>query len=132
MKNTAFELVNQYVTGWKQNDIKQICSCLLENCVVVESHGTTYCGIQDIEDWFRAWLAAKSKIIKWDILYFYYCDQEETAVFEWNFACISNDTEYLLSGISVIKFADEKIASIKEYRLTKPAHTWEKDKLESE
>ena len=122
MEKIAFELINKYVTGWQKNDINQICSCLLENCAVTESHGTTYCGVQNIENWFRFWLATKSKVIKWDILSFHYCDMEKTAFFEWDFACIANNIEYSIPGIIVVKFAHNKIASIKEYRMTKAAH----------
>lgn len=132
MEKIALELVSNYVTGWKQNDIQQIFSYLLEGCVVIESHGTTYHGIKDIENWFQLWLAAKSKIVKWEILSFYYCATQDTAFFEWDFVCILNNVEYCLSGISVVKFAHQKIASIREYRMTKPAYEWSKSKLESE
>jgi len=37
------------------------------------------------------WEEAKSKITKWDILSFYFCNKEQTAFCEWDFECVSND-----------------------------------------
>ncbi|MBY0545528.1 MAG: nuclear transport factor 2 family protein [Gammaproteobacteria bacterium] len=127
-----FNLVQQYINGWKQNDLPMIISCLAENCVVIESHGPTYNGISNIENWFKFWLKAKSKVTKWDILSFYFYEEEQTAFVEWDFACISNNVEYSLPGISIIKFIEQKISFIHEYRMTHQAYVWEKNGLKSE
>lgn len=124
-------LVMQYINGWKENDIKQITSCLSENCIIIESHGPTYHGISDVTLWFKFWLEAKSYIKKWNILSFYECEKENTVFVEWDFACVSNGTEYTFPGISVIKFSERKICFIQEYRMTRSAYQWKKDKLES-
>jgi len=131
LEKNAFELVRQYISGWKQNDLHLITSCLAENCVVIESHGPVYNGIRDIEKWFKLWVEAKSAISKWDILSFTFNEKEQTAFCEWDFVCISNNTQYALSGISVVKFLNHKINFIHEYRMTKPAYKW-KDALKSE
>lgn len=132
MKKIALKLIQQYVAGWKQNNLRKITSCLTENCIVIESHGTTYNGIQDIEHWFALWLRAKSAVTKWDVLSFYCLDHEKTAFFEWDFSCISNGVKYNLPGISVVKFSGEKISFIHEYKMTHPAYTWQRDVLKSE
>lgn len=132
LEKDAFNLIEQYVNGWKQNDLALIISCLTENCVVIESHGPTYHGIADIENWFEFWLKAKSRIIKWEILSFYFCEKEQTAFVEWNFVCISNNIEYTLPGMSVVKFTEQRIAFIHEYRMTHQAYAWAKDELKSE
>lgn len=132
MKKIAFALIKQYVTGWQQNNIQQICECLAENCTVIESHGPIYQGIQDIKQWFHLWQQANSKISKWDILSFYYYKKGNTAFFEWEFACISNNVSYAFAGISKVKFMNKKITFIHEYRMTKPAYIWNKNKLQSE
>lgn len=132
IEKNNFQLIQQYINGWKQNDLAMIISCLTENCTIIESHGPTYHGIADIENWFKFWLAANSQITKWDIVSFYFCEKKHTAFVEWDFSCISNQVEYNLPGISIVKFFAQKIAFIHEYRMTHPAYTWEKDALKSE
>ena len=100
--------------------------------MVIESHGPTYHGIPDIESWFKLWLGAKSTVTRWDILSFSFCETVKTAFCEWDFACVSNEIEYALPGISVLKFADQKISFIHEYRMTQPAYEWEGKELKSE
>ena len=128
----ALWLIQQYMDGWKQNNLEMIVSCLKENCIVIESHGPLYQGINDIEKWFQFWKEAKSKILKWAIISFVFCEKEKTAFCEWDFSCISNNTQYDLPGISVVKFSDEKISFIHEYRMTKAAYQWKGNKLNSD
>jgi hypothetical protein len=132
IEKQAFELVSQYLEGWKQNNLNMIKSCLKEDCIVIESHGPTYHGIRDIENWFKFWLEAKSKVLKWDIISFSFCNEEKIVFCEWDFSCISDDNEYALPGISVVKFSDQKISFIHEYRMTNSAYKWNGDKLETD
>lgn len=132
IEENAFNLIQTYINGWKQNDLPMIISALAESCVVIESHGPTYQGITEIKNWFKFWLEANSKIIHWDIISFYFCEQQATAVVEWDFSCVSNEINYALPGISIIKFTEEKISSIHEYRMTHTPYAWEKDRLKSE
>ena len=131
-ENIAFDLIQKYMDGWKRNDISMICSCLTENCVIIESHGPTYQGTSDLEKWFKLWVEAKSMIRKWDIQSFYFCQKEETAFAEWDFSCISNDADYAFQGISVFKISDQKIKFIHEYRMTQKPYVWEGNALQSD
>lgn len=124
--------LHHYIDGWKSNDLSMILSSLDENCVIIESHGPIYKGIGDVERWFEFWLAASSKINKWDLLSFCFCAKEQTAFAEWDFCCISGEVEYNLPGISVFKFSEQKISFIHEYRMTRPAYHWKGDKLDSD
>ena len=132
LEKDASELVEQYISGWEQNNLQLIISCLSENCVVIESHGPTYHGIRDIENWFKLWLEAKSKIFKWDIISFAFCEKEQTAFCEWDFSCISDNKKYSFLGLSVVKLLDCKIRLIHEYRMTNPPYEWKGDELNSE
>ncbi|MCC2667089.1 MAG: putative cytosolic protein [Gammaproteobacteria bacterium] len=127
----ARELVQQYIEGWKQNNIQLITSCLNQDCIVIESHGPRYHGVSDIERWFAFWLKANSRVVEWNILSFSFCEKDQTAFCEFNFACISNDQKYAFPGVSVVKFSDRKIAFIHEYRMTNPAFNWKGDALTS-
>lgn len=42
-------LIQQYITGWKENNFQLIADCLTKNPVVIESQGPTYHGVKDIE-----------------------------------------------------------------------------------
>ncbi|ATN85955.1 hypothetical protein [Coxiella burnetii] len=103
-EKTAFNLIQQYIEGWKQNDLLLILSTLAEDCVVIESHGPQY-----------------------------FCEKKETAFVEWAFGCVSNGREYALpGGISVVKFSDQKIAFLHEYRMTRAIYRWEGKRLNSD
>lgn len=128
----AAGLIEQYMNGWKQNDLAMMKSCLTDDCVIIESHGPTYHGIAALENWFKLWLQAKSFIERWEMLSIYFCEKEQTAFLEWNFSCFSNNINYAFSGLSMVKFKQEKIYFIHEYRMTHPAYDWRNDELKSE
>ncbi|WP_423062418.1 nuclear transport factor 2 family protein [Candidiatus Paracoxiella cheracis] len=128
----ALSLIKDYISSWKNNDFNLIASSLHNQCTVIESHGPIYHGLNDIKSWFDFWLAADSKILKWDLTSYYFCHHETTAFIEWEFECISNNTTYPLSGISLIKFLDNKIIHIHEYRMTKAAFDWDRKRLVSD
>jgi hypothetical protein len=125
-------LIQLYINGWKQNDITMITAPLAENCIVIESHGPTYYGMQSIKHWFELWQAANSSIVQWDIVSFSFDAKAQIAFCEWDFACISNDVKYALLGISKVKFLEEKISLIHEYRMTNVPYAWRGDRLQSE
>lgn len=131
-KNEALELVQQYISGWKQNNVQLMISPLAEDCVIVESHGPAYRGIEDMKRWFKLWIETQSKVLKWDILSCSYCENEAILFFEWDFSCVANAVEYEILGISKVKFSDQKINFIHEYRMTKPAYSWKGEELISE
>jgi hypothetical protein len=130
-KEKAFELFSTYVEGWKENNISKIISPLLMSCKVIESHGPTYYGINDIKKWFELWMEANSKIITWDIHSFYYCE-DTTAIFEWEFHCISHQQHYAFPGITVVKYEQDKIAFLHEFRMTHSAYDWDTKQLKSD
>jgi ketosteroid isomerase-like protein len=133
MKETdAFRLTQQYINGWKENDLAQIIASLADDCTVIESHGPTYQGIAAVERWFELWLAANSHVKKWDITSFHFCEQQQVAFCEWDFACVSHNEEYALLGISIIKFSDHKINTLHEYRMTHAAYSWKGERLQSD
>lgn len=127
----ALKLFEQYVTGWKENNLELIISCLSNGCTIIESHGPMYQGIQAVQRWFALWLAANSRVLHWNITSFYFCDVQQTAFCEWDFSCVSQNQEYTLPGISVVKFSSDKINFIHEYRMLHPAYTWDGNQLQS-
>jgi hypothetical protein len=127
----AFALIEQYIDGWKENDLKKFADCLSENITIIESHGPIYSGIKSVNHWFDLWLKAQSRIVRWDIRSMHFCEQSQAAFCEWDFACVSSGVEYALPGMSMVKFSGQKISLIHEYRMTKPPYSWGGQRLQS-
>lgn len=67
-----------YVDGWKANDGEMIARALAEDCVIIESHGPTYRGVDDVREWMRSWVEEGYKVDKWDITSFFFTNGGET------------------------------------------------------
>lgn len=114
----ARKLIQMYVDGWKENNIDLICKPLAKNCIIIESHGPTYKGLNDVKEWVKKWISENFKVDKWNITSFYLF--EDISVFEWQFAFFSPKTSSrTIDGISVVKFRNNKISFLREYRTTK-------------
>ncbi|MES2615009.1 MAG: nuclear transport factor 2 family protein [Bdellovibrionota bacterium] len=131
MKKNYLNLIQNYINGWKQNNFEMIKNALADDCVIIESHGPKYNGIKEVACWFEFWINANSKIEKWNILSSYYCIEEETVFFEWDFLCHSNGNKYEILGSSIVKFSDKKISFIHEYRMTESTYKWDGSSLKS-
>ena|SRR3990170_976447 len=118
-------LIEQYVEGWKKNNLEKILDCLSKDCVIIESHGPTYRGKEAVGKWFKYWLKEKGRVLKWEIEEIYFLKNQNIAFFEWLFECIVEDKKHTLPGISVVRFNENKISFIHEYRMSKNAFEWE-------
>ncbi|MCX7123391.1 MAG: nuclear transport factor 2 family protein [Gammaproteobacteria bacterium] len=127
----AFALIEQYIDGWKENNLNKIAGCLTENITIIESHGPTYSGIESVNHWFDLWLKAQSHVVRWDIHSMHFCEHSQAAFCEWDFACVISGVEYALPGVSMVKFSGQKINLIHEYRMTKPPCPWDGQCLQS-
>ena len=123
-RHETHALVNTYVEGWKINNPAQSIDTLAPDCVIVESHGPTYRGLEVATQWIESWLGAGNTVDHWDITSFCFDDAEQTAVFEWEFECTSGGVHYEIDGISIAEFEDGKIAGVREYRMTEPPYEW--------
>ena len=129
MQIKAKQLIQTYVDGWKENNIHKILKPLTDDCIIVESHGPTYHGKEQIRQWFAFWKEEKGKVLHWDIESFYFTQEENTAFFEWDFACNVRGKDYHLPGVSLVKFNKNKICHIHEYRMTHEAYAWKAKEL---
>ena len=100
--------------------------------VVIESHGPSYIGISAAKNWFELWIKANSKVIKWDILSMHFCEKDQIAFCEWDFERISSGQEHSFLGASIVKFSEQKISFLNEYRMTTPSYVWDECNLNSE
>ena len=117
----AKELVKQYTEGWVNGDERLICAPLSETCLVIESHGPTYHGIPEIKRWIQDWTRS-NKVDSWTIKSFAFTN--DTACFEWDFKCTCAGMSDQIYGASFVRFIDQKISSICEYRITVLADSW--------
>ncbi|MFL7790537.1 MAG: nuclear transport factor 2 family protein [Anaerolineae bacterium] len=123
-RQKASKLITAYVKGWKINNPAQIIGTLAPDCVVVESHGPTYRGLEGASRWIEIWLGTGNTVDRWDITSFCFDEIEQTAAFEWKFECTADSVRYEIAGISIAEFAGGKIVALREYRLTEPPYEW--------
>jgi ketosteroid isomerase-like protein len=121
-RQRAYQLVQQYVDGWKTNDLPAILDSLSPTCLIVESHGPTYRGIEHIRRWAGAWFA-QGRVDRWDITSFVFAGG--SAAFEWRFECTVEGVHYAFDGASVARFSGDRIAALREYRMTQEPFEWE-------
>lgn len=123
-RQDAYKLVTTYVEGWKINNPAQIIDTLASDCIIVESHGPTYRGLEITARWIEGWLGAGNTVDRWDITSFCFDEAEQTAVFEWGFECTADGVRYGIDGISIVELADSKIIALREYRMTETPYEW--------
>jgi hypothetical protein len=123
-RQNASQLITAYVEGWKINNPAQIIDTLASDCVIVESHGPTYHGLEITTQWIEGWLGRGDTVDRWDVTSFCFDEAKQTAVFEWEFECTSDDVHYKIDGISIADFEDGKIVGLREYRMTEPPYEW--------
>lgn len=119
----ADRLIRRYVDGWREGDAAKILATVTEDCVVVESHGPTYHGKDQIARWVDTWFGAGGEVLAWEIRSLEALG--EAAFFEWSFGCKWLGEKHEFEGASAVRFRDGKIASIREYATTAPLYDWE-------
>jgi hypothetical protein len=117
-RQEASQLITTYVEGWKVNNPAQIIDTLAADCIVVESHGPTYHGLEIATQWIESWLGTGNTVDRWDITSFCFDEAEQTAMFEWEFECMADGVHYEIDGSSIVEFEDGKIVGLREYRMT--------------
>ena len=63
----ADRLIRQYVEGWRKGDAAMILASVNADCVIVESHGPTYRGKDQIARWVDTWFGAGGEVLLWEI-----------------------------------------------------------------
>ncbi|MBV9256816.1 MAG: nuclear transport factor 2 family protein [Ktedonobacteraceae bacterium] len=124
MDETIARLVVQtYVDGWREGDRAKILSSLDEECVIIESYGPTYHGVEKVGCWIDTWFGGGNTVDGWEITSFYIAG--ETCFFEWVFACTYEGGYGSFEGASIAQLRKGKIVLLREYQTTKPLYEWE-------
>lgn len=118
----ANQLVYTYAEGWITGDREKILGTLDPQCVIIESHGPTYRGIEMVGRWIDSWIAPGNTVNRWDVTSLYVAD--EACFFEWVFeyTYMGNRTEF--EGASLARFRNGKIVFLREYAMTVPRYEW--------
>ena len=111
-------LIRKYVAGWLKGDADAIVATLADDCTIIESHGPTYRGVEEVRRWVSEWNKQGSRVDKWDVVSFHEMPTEG-AVFEWHFECTVEGEKHILDGISTVQFKGGKIDYMREYRSVK-------------
>lgn len=125
-KKQAYQLIKMYVDGWKGHEVDKVLTTLTKECVIIESHGASYYGTEHVAKWMNHWFGEKNIVNRWEVVSFSY--ENQTATFEWDFECTVHNKIHEFFGISLVKFNEEKISHIHEYRMTGDPYPWEEKK----
>lgn len=120
---TAERLVRTYVAGWCEGDRAKILSALAPTCVIVESHGPTYTGVDQIARWIDTWLRPGNRVDRWEVTSLVVA--EAACFFEWDFEATFEGTRGGFAGASIARFDDQGIVLLREYRMTAAPFEWE-------
>ena len=118
----AKALVTAYVEGWKNNDLDRILGTLELDCLIIESHGPTYKSTDHVRAWVTSWFEDGGSIQQWDITSFVF--GEDHAAFEWTFQCSGSWGTATFDGATVVRFGDQRIQYLREYRCTHEPFLW--------
>ena len=119
----ARQLVLDYVGGWKDADAGRVLETLRPDCVVVESHGTTYRGKEQVERWIETWFGEGNMIDQWDVTSF--IAAKHACAFEWVFSCTINGVRHSFEGASLALLEAGAISLLREYRMTQRRYEWD-------
>jgi SnoaL-like protein len=121
--NTAVRLIESYVGGWRDGDRARILGTLEEGCVIVESYGPVYRGVERVGQWIDTWFGEGNTVDGWEVTSFFVGGSR--AAFEWRFECTYHGERAAFEGASVVEFSGGKIARLREYCTTGDLYEWE-------
>lgn len=120
---TKRDTIEKYVQGWVLGNKNMVLGALTDDCTVRESHGPVYKGKNTVSAWFDEW-NKEGKVLGWKLTSF--LENENVAVFEWDFTCEVGDKQHHLLGITIVNFGEGKIQNLRKYRLTTEPFIWQK------
>jgi hypothetical protein len=116
-------LVRAYFDGWLASDRDATLATLDAGCVVIESYGPVYRGIDQVARWIDGWLSTGNRATRWDITAF---DATDDACFvEWDFACVHEGEPGGFEGATIARRVGRKPAYLREDAITAPRYDWQ-------
>ncbi len=121
-RERASRLIHGYMEGWIAGNLPQILDTLDPDCLIIESHGPTYRGVDHVRRWVETWFAPGSRVDHWTLSSFVF--EGDMAAFEWEFTCTVDGIQYQFDGASVAHFRGDRIVALREYRMTAVPYEW--------
>ncbi|ASV33450.1 hypothetical protein GWK90_03435 [Candidatus Hamiltonella defensa] len=129
-KSGAKKLLDDYMEGFKKNNLEQFLSALDEECHIIQPDGISLKGKNKIKEWFELFWK-ENRVNKLNVYSFYYLDLGEKISFsEWDLTYSKtheqkssiNEAISIPKAISIVTYNDENITSIVEYQRTEQPH----------
>lgn len=114
-------VMQSYINGWKLSNSRRILATLSSDCVIIESHGPTYRGLETVRQWIDEWTKS-NRVEKWEITSFYSCG--DMIFCEWHFVYNNQSSKEEFDGVTIARIRNGKIESLREYRMTAPPYEW--------
>jgi ketosteroid isomerase-like protein len=121
----AEHLIHAYVDGWRTGDRAKILGTLAPDCMIVESYGPTYTGVDKIARWIDTWLGAGNTVDRWEVTSLEVTATGAACFFEWEFQCTFAGVRSGFAGASIARFSNNRIAALREYKMTDAPFEWE-------
>jgi ketosteroid isomerase-like protein len=120
-RSSSKEVFQKYIQSWLDKDLTSFLSVLDEHISYTECYGACYGGISECEEWFRDWFKnPDNEVLAWSFTEAgsFYDDDKQTAFFIWRFQCRYDGKNSIFDGISLVRFAGDKIIEIQEFEQT--------------
>lgn len=118
-RQSATQLIKEYINSWRQQDLSLFLSTLSPDIVVAECYGPIYHGTKEVRQWFIEWHASpkEGEVTTWKLTNVIFDKTKNMAAVEWHFGCVSNGEASSFLGASLFYFDNSKIVRIHEYQM---------------
>jgi hypothetical protein len=81
--------------------------------------------VDKVARWIDAWLGAGNTVDRWELTSLEVTATGTACFFEWEFECTVAGARYGFAGASIVRFSDNRIVALREYRMTDAPFEWE-------
>jgi len=122
-------IIDCWFHSWFDQEFDSYEKLFSQDIYYSESWGPEYVGIEEIKRWKENW-HRHSKLRVWQIKKIYHFD--DYSLVEWYFDNESKDGRHEFDGVSLIKWKDNLMSSIKEFGSSLPHYRYFTVKQEKE
>ncbi|WP_024286523.1 nuclear transport factor 2 family protein [Cellulomonas sp. KRMCY2] len=116
-------VLEEYIDGWRRDDVDAVLATLAHDCVVTESYGPVYRGPVAVRRWMEQWFGQGGQIHRWETTSHRLGDGFEVA--EWTFECTWAGNRSTFDGITLATTTGGRVHRLREYQTTAPLYEWD-------